>query len=1528
MATKTERILSYLPGTFRRAPQRSALAAVVDAFGAELLQGENSLAAIMAAHWVDHADRGAAEIDDLACLAALYGLAPRTGETVEEFRRHLKRYVRTFLGGTVTVQGILRVTAEALGLQIADDYADIDSWWTRTSDELVTTEARGDDAAELVLGSRSATTLGEPTRPARVTGTVDLRKGVDLRQATTLRLAIDNSDPVAIDLAVGAADPTVVTLTEIVEALKQAGVTAEQHDGSLSIAAPTQGLSSRLEVLDGSDDAAEAVLGLSPHRYAGSPATCAIVRGTVDFSDGVDLDDKRYLRLLIDGVHLQEIDCTGAKPAQPSLDEIRDAINAAFADLSAPIASHDGRAITLNSPTSGSNSNIVFQPTAAQDATAYLFGLSSSFFSGQDERPARVTGGRDLSAGVDLRTQASIQLRIDDVSRTINCAGADPANTRPAEIVAAINRAFGFESPVASHNGRFVTLRSSTSGVAGSIVFETPATADATELIFGIGSRSFAGNNADRARLVASRDLSGGVDLRACHMLQLAVDDNPPVEIDLRNAAADPWATRLTLDDLVAAVNATLHASIATHDGAHLILASPTAGDASSLVVGPLVTTCRRRFVTRAMITEEASQAIFGFTHREATGTAAVSARVRGSVDLSRGIDLRTQRYLRLAVDQYSALDIDCAGKRPRASTLPEIVSAINTALGRQDAALDKVATHDGTHLILTSPSPGTSSRISFEAPRAADALDTLLGVDPQTVRGRPASGIMFVGTVDLSSGFELPPGAAIKLKIDAKEAVEIKLVPADEAAPVQFTLVKLMIAINSALGASIASHDGRYLTLALPPRSPEEQRVLTFEPADSSDASAELFGIKTPRTYSGVTASPAWIVSTHDLSSPLDLRVARYLRLAVDAGQITEVDCAAEAEDPATVTLQNVINAINSQLEAEVASEERGRLKLTSAGSGSAARITLEPYSEGDARRALLGTVAEVTMGIEAKPAVLTGKVDLLAPVDLSERHLLRIQVDDNQPVDIDVAGERPATTFLDEIVAAINDVVPGLAAATDDDRLELRAASSIAVLPLRYLELAEYPPRRVEATRQVRHGTRWRLLNDGAGAVYAEVNLHARQGAVGPTLVNRATGWQLRLLTHLPVGANVRLWHDPTTGLCTEMSMPGGTISMPVAAEKILVRSSEAEDWRSAHTHGPQAAEVLRLPVGVSHWQYLDCHASRFDSAGATFRKCKEEGAGRGPCVAACFAGLRPATSQIDQEGSPTTCGICRERGVFDVSRFAAQPPGEVLAVFATATPEAEPQLELTVGWDRHQPGAFCVNLPIDLPERFGGRFNQAYFGQTDSKPEQYPAAVSEPPDDEDYLVTLINQGKTGRDDEGNPDPSQDISPSNLVQADPVKTVPQGWEAVQMPFRQPRKLTLGSPTQNARLYLAEDGLAGYIKLEARAPGAWANAINVAARKAGPARYNVTISYAGSDFENARQVVLNGGPPGASSCRHARPRATAIQPAAADELPTLIRTLLQPGPVGVVHAKAAGIRAEVTRDRAYPDDCQKEKLS
>ena len=153
--------------------------------------------------------------------------------------------------------------------------------------------------------------------------------------------------------------------------------------------------------------------------------------------------------------------------------------------------------------------------------------------------------------------------------------------------------------------------------------------------------------------------------------------------------------------------------------------------------------------------------------------------------------------------------------------------------------------------------------------------------------------------------------------------------------------------------------------------------------------------------------------------------------------------------------------------------------------------------------------------------------------------------------------------------------------------------------------------------------------------------------------------------------------------------------------------------------------------------------------------------------------------------------------------------------------------------------------VNLPVDLHARFGARFDDARFGQDPESPELYAGAVAEPVTDDNFLVKLIMNPKP---------PNQ---PSDFVTATHVGTVDLGWTAARMPFRKPQFLTLGGPGRAARLYLSEEGLDGFIKLEAKEKGAWANEISVSARQAGPAIYDVSVFYRGGRFEQARSIVL-----------------------------------------------------------------------
>ena len=119
-------------------------------------------------------------------------------------------------------------------------------------------------------------------------------------------------------------------------------------------------------------------------------------------------------------------------------------------------------------------------------------------------------------------------------------------------------------------------------------------------------------------------------------------------------------------------------------------------------------------------------------------------------------------------------------------------------------------------------------------------------------------------------------------------------------------------------------------------------------------------------------------------------------------------------------------------------------------------------------------------------------------------------------------------------------------------------------------------------------------------------------------------------------------------------------------------------------------------------------------------------------------------------------------------------------------------------------------------------------------------------------------------------------------------------------------------------KIYLSENGTEGFIKLSARENGAWGNEIAVSARAAGPAMYDLSIIYKGARFENARQAVLGMGPPSkVSSCKKGSSSSKPQESASNNSLPALIREILKPGSIGVLQAKAAGVKAEVSRDQA-----------
>ena len=1618
MPTKTDRILSYLPGTFRALPRPTALYSVVDAFGNELLQGENTLVAVMRSHWVDSADKNEEIIDDLKQIASMYGLAPRDDEDVEGFRAHLKRYVRTFLDGTPTVQGILQLTAEALNLIIADSYDQMDTWWTRPDDALNTVVARGDDAINLLFAPTSLAAQGSAAKPAQIFGSADLSGPIDLRPAAKLSLKIDGGAPVVLDLVSLLPHPEAASLGDIVEAINTklgAQVAAQGQGGKrLTLSSPTTGPTSKLSLQDVSGDAAPALLGLAPRTYTGADGVSAQVVGTVDLNPAVDLTNRRYLRLQVDGAHLAEIDCAGANPAATSPAEIVAAINGA---VGINAASQDGHFLTLTSPTTGFSSIILFQHPAGQEATQTLFGPANGIYTGRSAQPASVTGSRDLSHGIDLSQRSKIEIALDGGGHmAVNCAGANPVSTTADEIVSAINAAAGKQ--VASHNGQFITLTSATQGTNSSVQFFTPASADATFDIFGLQARDASGQPASAARF-AGVDIPGGtLDFGAQHLLQIAADGAPPVTVDFWSGI--PNRSSATLSDIAAGINAALGSTLASPQGQHLLLTSPTTGASSSVAVVPLERSVTRRFVTRAFVLDEASQIVLGVFQQQAFGTGSSPARVEGTAELGRGVDLRDDPFLQLSIDGGPAQLIDCSVgvPRPRLALPDEIVTAINQGIDPHGSA--HVASSDGHHLFFTSPASGGAGSIEFKPVLGSDA-SAALNLHPQTVFGHDATGVQFVSTVDLSSGVDLSGASRIKIAVDGAPPVEVDCAGAD---PTHTSLGEIITRVNSGLNTSIAIPQGKFIAFTSPTRGSGSK--IEFLAPSSGDATKVILGVG-PRAYHGEGAVPPQLRGTKDISTGVDLRIAKFLKLGFDGGALQVVDCSAGAAAPDSVKLPEIVAAINTALNKAIASSDTKHLILTGPTAAASGKLALETFSSDGAFGRLMGDVERVTHGIDAAPAIITGKADLLAGVNLDERRILRLAIDGARALDIDISGVQPDKTFLPDIVGKINAVVPGVASASVDDHLILVSPtsgenSSLEIFPIRVLEVVEFPPAPATQDLTVQPGDKFSVHNAGAADSELKVQITAPKGTAGAELVNRTTGMRVRVLDAVSAGSMLKLWRDDVAGLKAEIvSGDGSRYSVP--ASRILVGplgsqawvpfggtwslcGGSSEAWASLQLNNPLARSVtvlrarvrgsqgssitvkvnaaalpplpavtadgsrssliarlrfssgaytlvdgnnatraiLRAGVGAVSGPVVDqvvlAQGNLFpgegtapvmvaDSLAALFDVTLQETADDGSTVTEDYlavsigagiddaqsltrqtlarpsqlvvaqdidkaAGLKlplgrsdwsylaSVSARFDQaafDHAQFAGGLCLEPGVFDVSRFAYMPPEAEAAVYA---PVSEPPVQVNLQWTNYEPGAFLVNLPVDLPENFGARFDQARFGRPGDAPEVFSAVVTEPATDPDHIKTRVNAA------------------SKLAKADIVLQVPLGWEAMPIPFHHPRArlLTGGTDTDPAAIYLSETGVPGFIVLTAIEAGKWGNTIQVTAQKFSPGRFDITIGYQGARFENARETVFAG--------KILR---------GADPFPALTDEILKPRPVGVLQGKAAGVLAGVTRD-------------
>jgi hypothetical protein len=656
-----------------------------------------------------------------------------------------------------------------------------------------------------------------------------------------------------------------------------------------------------------------------------------------------------------------------------------------------------------------------------------------------------------------------------------------------------------------------------------------------------------------------------------------------------------------------------------------------------------------------------------------------------------------------------------------------------------------------------------------------------------------------------------------------------------------------------------------------------------------------------------------------------------------------------------------------------------------------------------------------------------LTGTVDLRLPVDLSRRSILQIAVDGDRPVDIDISGAAPDRTFGDEIAAAIDAVLPGVAALDEQGHFVLQSRSSgpesrIEVQPLRAIEVVEYPPAEVTfGPQQLGSGKRFTLENDGAAVTSVTFTLSSSGGFAGIDLIGLTTG--MRIHVDATVGANEKLTiaagaagaveaatvdsagtktlvpprnviaapdiltvivpFDGARPLATGKpgTRPAIALVHPLAPNVVVLESiapvaqppptiritaadpSEASAPPSAparrlellgrlHAQGTSGVLLaadgtiiarIREGVGASfapfdglmvvaagNWYPAAASSLLVVDQLAALFDAKIGDAGFTAVALDARAGARSLTAKLTAQGGPPVIardmtpadalqlprgasdwlllqcdgarfdaapfdganfvgGACNMPGIFDVSRFNAEadktspPPDQTSELTRFAPLPDGPPVTLSASWDGYCAGAFTVNLPADLPEKFGARFNEARFASQSAESESYPGVVLDPPSDDRYIETVL-------------------AASPLVSAKAVDSVPLGWEGQQVPFGQPRRrfLSGGRADRPSAIYLTQRVLPGAVGIFARDNGAWGDEIAISVRYAGPAAFDLTVAHSAARFECARAIAFAG----------------RVLAPGEDPLPALVAKIIKPGPVGVVQAKAAGVRADVTRER------------
>jgi hypothetical protein len=732
--------------------------------------------------------------------------------------------------------------------------------------------------------------------------------------------------------------------------------------------------------------------------------------------------------------------------------------------------------------------------------------------------------------------------------------------------------------------------------------------------------------------------------------------------------------------------------------------------------------------------------------------------------------------------------------------------------------------------------------------------------------------------------------------------------------------LGEIMAAINKTVNQTVASSlDGKHLTLASPTAGASAKLVVDTH--SSLGAFQRLMGDASQMTQ-GSAPAPATITGTVNLLAGTNLLERRILRLAVDGSRPVDIDISGAAPDK--TFLDEIVAKINAAFPGVASATSDDHLLLTSPTAGERSSIEVLPVrvlellefpavaatdthslkhgdkwtmnnsGAADSELQIEINTPQGEAGIELVNRTRGMRVRCLAAVPVGgalrlrrdKRAGLKAEITHPDGTVSPVPGSRILAGPLGSQAWVPFSGVWNLTGGDTDNwaSLQLNNPQTAEITVLRALRRGVQGDNIAVTVSRAAFPPIVAVVPDGGlatlvGRLHLEAGVYSlRDGGNGTLAILRAgqSASFHRDLDHVVVvrgnfypgeGTSPVMVVDSIAALfdvAVQGSADDGSavletytavsIGMGLSERESLGRKILAKPSALVFAEELSKAAVLALPTGRSEWSYLTGDEDRFNQAH--------------------FDGARFA-------GGP-----CFESAVFNVSRFSNMPPEVEAAVFG---PVFDVPVQANFRWTKHQPGAFVVNLPADLPENFGARFNQARFGRSADAPESIQGVgdhlgpvVMEPASDPDFIVTRIN------------------AQSTLVQAAVVPRVPLGWEAMIMPFHHPRARALsgaGDATQ-AAIYLAEAGVPGFVELRARDSGTWGNSIQVTARKNSPGRFDVTIGYDGARFENARQTAFAG----------------RVLAPGEDPLPALTAEILKPRPVGELQGKAAGVLAQVTR--------------